>query len=77
MTKPIFIPNRKFQELEIKANFFNLINYMYQKLHLTYDLMVKCIPSKIRNRTKISSLIPGTGEPGRLPSMGSHRVAHD
>ena len=21
--------------------------------------------------------IPGTGEPGRLPSMGSHRVAHD
>ena len=21
--------------------------------------------------------IPGTGEPGRLPSMGSHRVGHD
>ena len=21
--------------------------------------------------------IPGTGEPGGLPSMGSHRVAHD
>ena len=21
--------------------------------------------------------IPGTGEPGRLPSMGSHRVEHD
>ena len=21
--------------------------------------------------------IPGTGEPGRLPSMGSHRVVHD
>ena len=21
--------------------------------------------------------IPGTGEPGRLPSMGSHRVRHD
>ena len=21
--------------------------------------------------------VPGTGEPGRLPSMGSHRVAHD
>ena len=20
---------------------------------------------------------PGTGEPGRLPSMGSHRVGHD
>ena len=21
--------------------------------------------------------IPGTGEPGELPSMGSHRVRHD
>ena len=21
--------------------------------------------------------VPGTGEPGGLPSMGSHRVAHD
>ena len=21
--------------------------------------------------------IPGTGEPGRLPSIGSHRVGHD
>ena len=21
--------------------------------------------------------IPGTGEPGRLPPMGSHRVGHD
>ena len=21
--------------------------------------------------------MPGTGEPGRLPSMGSHRVEHD
>ena len=21
--------------------------------------------------------IPGTGEPGRLPSLGSHRVGHD
>ena len=23
------------------------------------------------------SRIPGTGEPGGLPSMGSHRVGHD
>ena len=30
--------------------------------------------------TQSSSLawrIPGTGEPGGLPSMGSHRVGHD
>ena len=32
LTKPIFIPNRKFQELETEANFFKLINCMYQKI---------------------------------------------
>ena len=26
---------------------------------------------------KIAWRIPGTGEPGGLPSMGSHRVGHD
>ena len=25
----------------------------------------------------LALIIPGTGEPGRLPSMGSHRVGHD
>ena len=25
----------------------------------------------------LASRIPGTGEPGRRPSMGSHRVGHD
>ena len=25
----------------------------------------------------IAWIIPGTGEPGELPSMGSHRVEHD
>ena len=25
----------------------------------------------------LAQRIPGTGEPGRLPSMGSHRVGHD
>ena len=33
------------------------------------------------NPDRVSSVlawrIPGTGEPGELPSMGSHRVGHD
>ena len=27
--------------------------------------------------TVLAWRIPGTGEPGRLPSVGSHRVGHD
>ena len=39
------------------------------------DLLVK----EIATHTSIllAWRIPGTGEPGRRPSMGSHRVGHD
>ena len=29
------------------------------------------------NSSVLALRIPGTGEPGGLPSMGSHRVGHD
>ena len=29
------------------------------------------------NSSVLAWRIPGTGEPGGLPSMGSHRVGHD
>ena len=29
------------------------------------------------NSSALAWKIPGTGEPGGLPSMGSHRVGHD
>ena len=32
---------------------------------------------KLGNPLQCSWGIPGTGEPGGLPSMGSHRVEHD
>ena len=49
---------------------------MTERLHFRFSL------SSIgeRNGTHSSVLawrIPGTGEPGGLPSMGSHRVGHD
>ena len=31
----------------------------------------------IREHSVLAWRIPGTGEPGGLPSMGSHRVGHD
>ena len=47
-----------------------------KRLHFHFSL--SCIAE--RNGTHSSVLawrIPGTGEPGGLPSMGSHRVGHD
>ena len=47
-----------------------------ERLHLHFSL--SCIGEG--NATHSSVLawsIPGKGEPGGLPSMGSHRVGHD
>ena len=36
-------------------------------------LKINLVPPNMDNAWRI----PGTGEPGGLPSMGSHRVGHD
>ena len=41
-------------------------------LHPTFIGLVMATHSSI-----LAWRIPGTGEPGGLPSMGSHRVGHD
>ena len=33
--------------------------------------------ARITHSSVLAWRIPGTGEPGGLPSMGSHRVGHD
>ena len=47
-----------------------------ERLHFHFSL--SCIREGNGNPLQCSHLeIPGTGEPGGLPSMGSHRVGHD
>ena len=49
---------------------------MTEWLHFHFSL--SCIGEGNGNPLQCSCLeIPGTGEPGGLPSMGSHRVGHD
>ena len=49
---------------------------MTERLHFHFSL--SCIEKEMATHSSILAWrIPGTGEPGRLPSMGSHRVGHD
>ena len=47
------------------------------------NLYVEILPSNVMEKemathsSVLAGRIPGTGEPGGLPSMGSHRVRHD
>ena len=43
-----------------------------EQLHFHFSL--SCIGNPLQ---VLDWRIPGTGEPGGLPSMGSHRVGHD
>ena len=45
-----------------------------ERLHFHFHALEK----EMANHSSILAWrIPGTGEPGGLPSMGSHRVGHD
>ena len=49
---------------------------MTERLHFHFSL--SCIGEGNGTHSSVPSWrIPGTGEPGGLPSMGSHRVGHD
>ena len=49
---------------------------MTDRLHFHFSL--SCIGEGNGNHSNVlARRLPGTGEPGGLPSMGSHRVGHD
>ena len=49
---------------------------MTEQLHFHFSR--SCIGEEMATHSSVLAWrIPGTGEPGGLPSMGSHRVRHD
>ena len=45
---------------------------------LPFHFSLSCIEKEMATHFSVLAWrIPGTGEPGGLPSMGSHRVGHD
>ena len=47
---------------------------MTERLHFHFHALEK---ETAPHSSVLAWRIPGTGEPGGLPSMGSHRVGHD
>ena len=48
--------------------------YIYFRLSLHFHALEKEVAT---HSSVLAWRIPGTGEPGGLPSLGSHRVGHD
>ena len=52
-------------------------NYLYS-IHIILDLEMISLEKEMATHSSVLAWrIPGTGEPGGLPSMGSHRVGHN
>ena len=50
----------------------------HEELDTTKRLHFHALEKEMANHSSVLAWrIPGTGEPGGLPSMGSHRVGHD
>ena len=43
----------------------------------TFTFHFLALEKEMATHSSLAWKIPGTGEPGGLPSMGSHRVGHD
>ena len=71
----VYKDDKETDNLEIK----NSLSCSFIKLKI--QMFCNYIAKKKKEMATHSSIlawrIPGTAEPGRLPSMGSHRVGHD
>ena len=54
---------------------FTLNKHIYTMYRYTYTYEME--RAMAPHSSTLAWRIPGTGEPGGLPSMGSHRVGHD
>ena len=50
---------------------------MDRSLGKLWDLVMALEKEMATHSSVLAWRIPGTGEPGGLPSMGSHRIRHD
>ena len=54
--------------------------YVFYPFYVVYSIFTfhfNALKEMATHSSVLSLRIPGTGEPGGLPSMGSHRVGHD
>ena len=64
-----------------KENMVCVYTYVYTRTYTYRELLVAQLIKLEKEMATHSSVlawrIPGTGKPGELPSMGSHRTGHD
>ena len=63
----------------IARSWTRLYNFQVDNLsNFTFTFHFHALEKEMASHSSVLAwIIPGTGEPGGLPSLGSHRVGHD
>ena len=70
------VPKSKIN-LPLARNYLHSIYIVFTTIYMPYILYYLLEKEIATHSSVLAWSIPGTGEPGGLPSMGSHRVSHD
>ena len=63
--------------LLIGRKFMTNLDSIFKSRDITLPTKVHLVKAMATHSSVLAWRIPGMGEPGGLPSMGSHRVGHD
>ena len=75
---PVFLPRESHGQRSLHATVHKVAQSWTQLSDFTFTFQFHALEKEMETHSSIFAWrIPGTGEPGGLPSMGSHRVGHD
>ena len=75
---PVFLPGESQGWGAGWAAVYGVANSWTQLSDFTFTFYFHALEKEMASHSSVPAWrIPGTGEPGGLPSMGSHRVGHD
>ena len=75
---PVFLPGESQGWGAWWAAVYGVANSWTQLSDFTFTFYFHALEKEMASHSSVPAWrIPGTGEPGGLPSMGSHRVGHD
>ena len=75
---PVLLPGKSMDGGAWKAAVHRVARSPTRLIDFTFTLHFHALEKEMATHSSVLAWrIPGTGEPGGLPSMGSHRVRHD
>ena len=75
---PVLLPGKSHGRRSLRAAVHGVTKSQTRLSYFTFTFHLHALEKEMATHSSVLAWrIPGTGEPGGLPSVGSHRVGHD